>query len=212
MLIDDLEVELPVNGIINIKSDKDNNVLSSDDSQYCLNLRIDNISDPKEVTKFIKKCESLIRMSPEYKNWVAYIYEVLGLTECSVTKEHSSVVPTQIHHYPINLFTLVKAVINRHLFNNIAFCSFDIALEVIQLHFQLKLGFTVLITSMHEKHHNGALDLPIEIVTGDYNSFIQDYGQYIDEDELQTIKDRLKINYSNCGWNNSKYEWINYDK
>ena len=213
MLVDELEQICEHNeGTKKLKADVENHRLSSDDTPYDLSLRIDTIRDPKEVFKYIKKCEQLIRISPEYKQWIAYIYEVMGLTSCQVTGENIVGCSLQVHHHPITLFTAVQGVVNRHLMNNISFCSMDIAIEVLQLHYSLRVPFIVLITSIHEKYHNQAIDLPSELINGDIKYFIETYGQYIDEEELQNIRCKLKVNFENCGWKNGKYDWVEYEK
>ena len=109
-----------------ITSDVDTKELSSPDYEYKLKLTQADISDEKELVKFIRGCEQLIRTSPEYKLWVAYVHEVLGLTNCSITNESHSNAKSDLHHTPFTLFSIVKAVILKHINDEKEFCSFDI--------------------------------------------------------------------------------------
>jgi len=59
---------------------------------------------------------------------------------------------------------------------------------------------------MHEKFHNGKLDIPISFVKGDYNYFVKHYSRYLDEIDLDEIQARLAINESNCSWSRDNYQ------
>jgi len=89
--------------------------------------------------------------------------------------------------------------------NSEKFCSFDIAQEAIELHFKNKIGYVTLIETMHEKFHNGHLQIPIDLVRGDYKWFIREYAKYIEDDDLNTINSRLAVNESNVSWSKDNY-------
>jgi hypothetical protein len=100
---------------------------------------------------------------------------------------------------------VVAAVINRKINSQEEFCSFDIARDVIQLHFENRIGYTVLIKSMHEKFHNGCLEIPINLIHGNYNYFIQHYGGYLENDELEKINNRMQVNQHTVNWSRNNY-------
>ena len=187
----------------------DNNTISSDNENfpYSLTLRIDNIDDEKELKKFIKNTELLIRRSPEYKLWSSYVRDVHGCSKCNVTDEVCGEVTIEIHHHPIPLFYLVKSEIVKNIANNNEFCSFDVATKIIENHYQNKVGYVPLVKTLHEKFHNGYFELPMEIVKGNYNDFINKNLNYLEEEERESITKRLKIKKENCGWS-SGLKWI----
>ena len=189
-----------------LKSDETRHAITSDESEFELVLTRDNIEDPKQLKAFIKSCELLIRKSPEYKDWVSYIHEVLELYRCEITGEMHFQATCDVHHHPVALFTIVKGVINKHISEEKSFSSFDICAEVLQLHYDLKVPFVVLLKSMHEKFHNGFLKIPIELVHGDLRYFIDNFRDYIEEDDVDVIYERLNTTFKNCGWN-GKYKW-----
>lgn len=195
-----------------ITSNIDQNTITSDESTYELSLRRTDFTDGKERFKFVKKVEMLIRSSPEYKEYISYIYDVMGVYKCQVTNELRNEVPTEIHHHPITLFNIVNGIVGRNIEQCKEFCSYDVALEAMEMHFKLQAPFVVLIESMHKKYHNGALQLPMELVQGDYNYFINNYGAYIPPDDLDDIYEKIKINKNNCGWSLDNYSWISYKK
>ncbi|MCK5018598.1 MAG: hypothetical protein KAS32_16175 [Candidatus Peribacteraceae bacterium] len=191
-----------------IVSDTENHEISSDEHPYPLSLRREDIDDEKELKKFVKACEGIVRRSPEYRIWTEYVREILGYVSCALTKEQHAQTTCDIHHHPISLYTITKAIITQKIANSISFCSADIATEVLELHYELRVGFVSLISSLHEKFHKGYLQLPIELVHGDYNNFIHRFGPYLGEDELEVISSRTEIKLDNCGYGD-EYFWSN---
>ena len=179
--------------------------LYSDNYPLTLPLRITNFENEAHFKKFVKNCELLVRRSNEYSSWRNYIIEVLGLNTCHITDEHVSEVTVEVHHHIPSLFSVVSGVINRKINSQETFCSFDIATDVIQLHFENRIGYTILIKSMHEKFHNGCLEIPINLIHGDYNYFIHNYGGYLEADELEKINQRLQVTANTVSWSRNNY-------
>jgi hypothetical protein len=189
-----------------IISNIDTHELASIETPYTLSLRITDINSEKELKRFIRQCEGIIRKSPEYRVWTNYIRDVLGYVSCDLTKENHSQCSCDIHHHPISLYMITKAVILNYIAISKEFCSADIAVKVLELHYENRVGFISIIRSLHEKFHNGFLQLPMQLIHGDYKSFITAYGKYLEEDDLDTINGRLDINFDNCGFG-PKYYW-----
>lgn len=195
-------------------SDKDNvtvdsNVesleLYSDAYPFRLSLRIKNFDNESDYKKFVKNCEMTIRRCLEYKLWRNYIVDVLQINECMITHERMDEVTIEVHHHIPSLYTLVTALVNKCIETEEEFCTFDICQQAIELHFKNKIGYVTLLTSMHEKFHNGRLTIPISFVKGDYNYFIREYSKFLDELDLETIEARMAVNESNCSWSRDEY-------
>lgn len=204
-VIEDLEqlVELnPTDVEINASED---HVLSSDDNPYTLSLRIDTFEEDKDLDKFVKACARLIRTCPEYKYWVEYIRDTLGYRKCDITGENMVKATVDIHHHPYSLFTIVKAVILKNLESGKSVCTADIMIEVLQLHFEMKVPFCLLMTSLHEMFERGHLQIPMELIHGDYNYFLTHLLKYLSDEEADSITGKLAINRENCGW---RLKWI----
>ncbi len=179
--------------------------LKSNNSPFNLPLRISRFEDGKDYIKFVTCCEKLIRTSIEYKEWKNYIIDDLAVDQCLITNERINECTIEIHHHLPNLMTVVKAIVNKNLVNNKIFCSFDIATKCIEIHFENKIGYITLLKSMHEKFHNGFLTIPINLIMGDYNSFLLEYSEFLDDDDLETINNRKSIVHSNCNWSRNIY-------
>ena len=81
----------------------------------------------------------------------------------------------------------------------------SIAKEIIELHFQNKIGYVTLLKSMHEKFHNGRLDIPVSLVKGDYRHFMNNYSRFLDEYDLESMEERMVVTESNCSWMRGNY-------
>lgn len=194
---------------VDIKTDIDTHTLSSDNNPYLLKLKISEFGDEKELDKFVKACERLIRSSPEYRIWTSYIRDSLGYYKCEVTGEQHAQTTVDIHHHPFSLYSIVKAVILKKVSGAVEFCSYDICEEVIKLHYEMRAPFCLLVSSLHEKFHNGFFLIPIELIRGDMQHLFDKYFAFLDDDDQQTITARLGINKNNCGW--TQYRWVNVD-
>jgi hypothetical protein len=188
-----------------IKSNVESLELYGDNYPFSLALKVNNFQSESEYKKFIRNVEASVRRCIEYKLWRNYIIDVLQINECVITHESISDVSIDVHHHVPSLFTMVCALVNRNLENNEKFCTFDICQEIMELHFQNKLGYVTLLKSMHEKFHNGKLDIPISFVKGDYRYFMNNFSKYLDDADLETIEARMVVTESNCSWSRGDY-------
>ena len=188
-----------------VKSNIENLQLYSDTYPFSLSLRISNFESEGEYKKFVRNCEMLVRRSLEYKLWRNYIIEVLQINECMITQEKNSEVSIDVHHHIPSLYILVSSLVNRNIENGEDFCTFDLCKEIIELHFQNKIGYVTLLKSMHEKFHNGRLDIPVSLVKGDYRHFMNNYSRFLDEYDLESMEERMVITESNCSWMRGNY-------
>lgn len=191
-----------------ILSNIDKLELYSDDYPFTLRLGIESFENEKELFKFTKNCEKIIRLCSEYKEWREYLINILKNNYCFITHEINEEIQIEIHHHPISLFSVVKTIINKKLDINESFCTFDICSDVIKIHFLNKIGYIPLITSMHQKFHSGYLKIPINLVKGDYKLFLNEFNKYIDDCDKEVINERIAINYSDIKWQRGEYPGI----
>jgi len=191
---------------IEVKSNVERMELFSDNYPFNLPLRIKRFESEADYVKFIKCCEGLVRKSLEYKDWHNYIIDVLGVNVCSITQERMDEVTLNVHHQVPSLYQLMQALVNKKLAEEKEFSTFEVCLDAIELHFQNKIGFVVLLESMHEKFHNGFLQIPKNLIKGDYLYFIREYSKYLDDETLNIINERLSIDESNVNWSKDNYK------
>jgi len=183
----------------------ENNVLHLENSEFDLRLRIDDFEDEGEKIRFIKSVEKMVRRSPEYTLWRNYIMDILGQTTCEITNENSTDCDIEVHHHPIGLYTIVEALVDDFLNKKVPFSTFDVATKCIELHFQNKVGYVVLISNMHQKFHRGKLSLPIEFVRGDWKYIPQHFA--LNEDSQSRYLELANIHIDQCKeqWSKGNY-------
>jgi len=190
---------------MDIKSNIENLELYNENYPFRLPLRIRNFENEADYKRFAKNCERTIRCSIEYKLWRRYIIDVLGVNKCMITEESIDECTLEVHHHIPSLYVAIKTIINKNIEIEKQFSTFDIALEIIELHFLNKIGYSVMVQTLHEKLHNGFLDIPMKLIKGNYRDFISEYSKYIDEEDLETINYRMSITKSSCGWAKDNY-------
>lgn len=150
-------------------------------------------------SKFIRKeLEGMIRRSKEYKFWTSFIRASLSVDfQCYHTGAIPSMCTIEIHHYPYTLYDLCNIV----MMNCSDFTTFDIAKMVMKLHYMNLVGFVPLCSTSHETFHSGLLEIPINIVEGNW----RDLPKYIDVPDklLEKIEEKKEITFENC-----PEEWV----
>jgi len=197
--------QIHVDEDIEIHADIEGLELYSEQYPFRLPLKIRDFDSEQEFKKFIRSCEKMVRGSIEYKYWRDYIKDVLGVNMCMITQERMDECTIEVHHHIPSLYSLIKSMINRKIEREEEFSSFDISTEAIELHYKNKVGYVTLIKSMHEKFHNACLSIPINLVKGDYQFFMDNLSRYLDSDEIDVLTHRLSIDQTNCHWTRGVY-------
>lgn len=169
--------------------------LCSDSYPFNLPLRTKNFENESEYNKFIKACERLIRSCPEYKQWRDYITDVLQIQTCSITNENMNECSVHIHHHIPSLFSLVKSIINKHMEAEESFSSFDICVEIMEYHYSNRIGFVPLVNTIHEKFHNGYIKIPIELVKGNYQYYLDNEFRFLNDEDIRVVTERLAVKW-----------------
>ena len=177
-----------MDNLIDSEQNNDNLILKSNYFPFQLSMYIEGFPDEKSENKFIKQVKRIIRSSPSYREWVKYIREVQHVNRCVLTNESDSELTVEIHHHPIALHNIIQMVMYKKMATNEKFNEYTIQNDVMTLHFENKVGYIPIITSLHEKFHNGFLDLPIKYVQGYWELFYDEYKQYASHEIIQTIE------------------------
>ena len=140
------------------------------------NIRIYTYDD---LQKFIPRIERIIRSSPEYKQYLHYIYETLQIRNCDYFTEWNieENITFNIHHL-ITLYNLVEIVGAKLLLDNDYIYTFDVAKEVILLHFKDYVPVILLTQTIHEALHAGLYKIKKDsksLNLGKYKEFVKEY-------------------------------------
>lgn len=151
--------------------------------------------DEKAFVKLIKKIESMIRKSYEYKNYIEYLKNELDMNQCSFFKKLSREdVRLEIHHSPLTLFDITCIVFNKYAtLNNGEVDIYAVADEVTKLHYENKVGLIPLSLTVHKLVHNGELFIPVDIVFGNLYNFYEKYKTYFSSDQIILLKENIRL-------------------
>ena len=150
----------------------------------------------KNRNAFIKNIESIIRNSFEYRKFIHYLKKEAKLSYCSLmgnlSEEFYNKISIEMHHHPVTLYDLVDTVLNKTLKEEREFTKFSIANEVMELHFNLKIGIVPLTTTAHQLAHSDSMVIEIKDIHGDFFSFIEEYEEFFSEEVTGRITKHLE--------------------
>lgn len=151
-----------------------------------------NIISEKDKVKTVKTIERMVRSSLEYKEYIRYLKDYIDMTKCSffgnVRMDRYSKIKIEQHHSPFTLYDITMTVLLKHLDTYGEANLFEVAEEVMKLHYQCKVGIIPLSTTIHELVHEGTIFIPIQQVRGNWLQFYKEYEPFIPQD----MKDKLK--------------------
>lgn len=135
--------------------------------------------DEKARKNLVKSIEKIVRTSPEYSEFIGYLKNNLDLTKCTFHKDVDISVlkrtKIEFHHYPFTLYDITDTVLEKYLQNNVIVNPFEVASEVMKLHYELKVGLVPLSKTLHKLAHNGKKFINLKFVKGHYLRFISEY-------------------------------------
>lgn len=151
------------------------------------------IGNPNDLAKTITKIEKYVRQCYEYKRYIKYIRDSLDINSCFFFN-NAKLLPhnkfhIEIHHGPYSLFDITSVIFSKHSLekgpSNIDF--FEIANEVLEVHFNLEVGLIPLSITAHELVHDGSLFIPLDYYFGDFMGFNNHYHEYISPDLIDKL-------------------------
>ena len=155
--------------------------------------------------KLIKRIERIIRSSIEYKEYIKFLKEELDLNYCSFfSNVNWDDVTIEMHH---SLFTLYDITVT----------VWDVADEVMLIHYSNIIALTPLSTTVHELVHTGDVFVPLQMQYGDWITFWNEYKNYMTSDQTNHMKNILKSSneclkdYNVYGILERKYTYIECD-
>jgi hypothetical protein len=156
------------------------------------NTRLCDISDISRI----KKYEAFTRASFAYRKYMQYMKRNFHMDSCGflsgVRYKNGTNIRIELHHTPFTFFELHLIVCNKHiaLYGNAN--EFDVADEVMRLHYMNLVGLYPLSHTIHELVHSDKLDINPYLVNGDWEEFILEYRQYFPDDMLTKADELFK--------------------
>ena len=181
--------------IVIVEKNRQNKVLLADNIEPVHPLFYD-LENEKELRKYYKNIEKEIRQSFEYRAMIQFLKENFGMDQCSFIKTtDEDDVRIEIHHYPFTLYDIVLIVYKKRIFYGESLDVQMVSKECTMLHYKLLVGLISLSKTVHQLVHDSKLFIPVDHVLGRYDLFVELYGQFCDQEQLETLE-RIKM-YSN---------------
>jgi hypothetical protein len=167
-----------------------NPVVKSQNAPFVESFYFSKFYEEKAYRKFVQSIEKLIRTSREYKGYVELLRT--NLSALNVDNILSNITNAdaemEFHHYPYTLYEVVDAVCASKFLAKEKFTSFSVAKDVLDLHYQNKIGLVPLTKTNHELAHDGSLFISRKQVFGEYGAFGELYEEAIGAD----VRDRIR--------------------
>lgn len=160
--------------------------------EYSVNLRTE-----KDRNKFIKRVEGIIRSSKEYKDYIHFLKEHMDLDQCiffqAVSPEENKRFRVELHHEPFTLYDYVSVVLDKCLDEGKPINDLEIADEVLELHYNNMVGLVPLSKTVHRLVHESVkVMVPLNMVYGSYDEFLEKYEKYIPEYMYDKLEEKLR--------------------
>ena len=146
---------------------------------------IEYFYEQKTFDTFIKAVEAEVRGSKEYKHFINYVTDILGINYCQINPEifKSDKVTVEMHHGPLfTLYDYCKIVTVTYIKQNKRITTFRITDQVIQEHYDLNVKVVMCTATNHEAIHNRDIFINVNQGIGDMNAFIEKYAFALDDD------------------------------
>lgn len=152
-----------------------------------------DLSNPRDLTRFIKDVKSEVRTSFEYRELIRYLKEYGGFDRSGISENISnsdgSKVKIEVHHTPLTIEDIVKIIYEKRRFYHEDLSLESVAKEVMECHYKGIVGLYPLTATEHELVHNGYLFIPPKDVFGRYDLFVSTYSQFMEPEDKETLEE-----------------------
>ena len=180
------------------------------------------ISNEREKTKIVKRMERIIRGSTEYKDYIAFLRENVGMDACAffnnISKDTSKSLRIEIHHVPFTLFDITKIIVNKYMEEGLPLNELLMAEEVMKVHYSNMVGLIPLSKTLHLMVHGENAEkvvIPAYMIFGNYKKFIEEYGDYMNDEDFKKIERLIQrtkeIKESDYKFLEQHYDYIEVD-
>ena len=180
------------------------------------------ISNEREKTKIVKRMERIIRGSIEYKDYIAFLRENVGMDACAffnnINKDTSKSLRIEIHHVPFTLFDITKIIVNKYMEEGLPLNELLMAEEVMKVHYSNMVGLIPLSKTLHLMVHGENAEkvvIPAYMIFGKYKKFIEEYGDYMNDEDFKKIERLIQrtkeIKESDYKFLEQHYDYIEVD-
>ena len=152
-----------------------------------------DLANPKDFGRYIKDIKAEVRGSFEYREMVKYLREYGAMDRSglnpNISNSDGGKVKIEIHHTPFVLEDIVRIVYEKRHFYNEDTSVQMVAKEVMECHYKCLVGLYPVTATEHELVHGGYIFIKPSDVFGDYRRFMEEYSQFIEPEDKDTIEE-----------------------
>lgn len=156
-----------------------------------------NLKQYQKRRKFILDVEKIIRQSKEYRDYIRMIKKNLNWNRCAalrgICSGNGKKYSIEIHHEPFSLFDITHTVLTKFEDLNKEIDPYEIAIEVLKLHYDGKVGLIPLTVTQHQLVGNGKIFLPLQFIKGDWATFYDEYEFHIPDKTKSHIELKARM-------------------
>ena len=163
--------------------------IKATDSPFATSFYFEDFYDDKQIKRFIKIVEKLVRTSKEYSTYIELLRtNIQALNHDNIMSNITTGdVDIEFHHYPFTLYEIIEILMTHHMVAEEKFTSFSIAKEVMSNHYKNIIGLVPLSKTNHELAHSGNIFISSKQIFGNYKDFIKLYYNGIGPDMMEKI-------------------------
>lgn len=185
---------------------------NAEDPNECISFYKDAeyFEDQTTYNRFVKSVETMVRTSDDYKAFIRWVKNTVGINFCQVSSNIVEFDTTggkdtliEMHHGPLfTLYDYVNIILNKYIDNRLPISTFVITNEVIEEHFKLHVQVVMLTKTNHEGVHNRDIFLNLKQGLGDIGAFIKEYAPYLTDDQKYRIARYILLCKENDSYDN----------
>jgi hypothetical protein len=178
---------------ISFKKTNRNPTIESDSSEFEVPFYkdIEYFSNIDNFVNFVNAVKAMVRGSNEYKKYIAYLKNDLGLRRCQVLsniEEDEEDRLIDMHHGPIlTIFDIIHIMVDHLLNNGKKLTTFMVADMCIQEHFDNNIQVVMLSKTVHEQVHENNIFINFKQGFGDINTFLRKYKDGLSKEQINKI-------------------------
>lgn len=149
----------------------------------------------KERYKYCTMVKTMIRRTPEYKQLVKFLKKHRGMDCCDVFRKLSNdpderkYYRIELHHHPFTLMEIINVVVSKRQALGETLNPFFVTEEILELHYDGKVGLMNLSVTAHELAECGRIFIPLHRIRNqDYLKFVEEYESYMDSNLIKKIE------------------------
>lgn len=156
--------------------------------------------DSVNFSNFVKAVERQVRTSDDYKKFISYIKNELGVNFCQVSSkiygsdEPGAKITVELHHGPLfTLYDIASVITNWFIMTDKKITTFRVTDKVLDEHFALRVQCIMLAKTNHEAVHNRDIFLHLNQGIGDIDAFIKAYTPFLDDEQKYKIWNYINL-------------------